>query len=64
MPTPRPEMLVTFSAVEKPGRKISRPRRAFVELIGLLGGDQALLDALAFTFCGIDAAAIVGDLDD
>ena len=40
MPTPRPEMLETVSAVEKPGRKI----RLSISLVGQLGlgGDQAL----------------------
>ena len=62
MPTPRPEMSVTVSAVEKPGRKISLSICSSVE--HRVGVDQAALDGPGPHALAVDAAAVVGDLDD
>ena len=64
MPTPRPETLVTFSAVEKPGRKIRSQHlavahaRAPARRVTRPRSHGLRADAL-----GVDAAAVVGDLD-
>src|SRR5437764_7224266 len=63
MPTPRPEMLVTAAAVEKPGAKMRlidvglRFRRYF----GF--ADETGLDCLGIDTRSIEAAAVVGDFD-
>ncbi len=63
MPTPRPEMLLTCSAVEKPGGKGQVQELALRHARGMLGGDHAFGDGLGLQLFGGDAGAVVGDLD-
>jgi hypothetical protein len=59
MPTPRPERLVTFSAVEKPGSKISLTTSWSESVAGL---DDAFFPALARIRSLVQAATVVGPL--
>ena len=63
MPTPRPLTSVIFSAVEKPGWKISRT----VSRSPMRPACSAVMTPFSTAFClsfdGIDAAAVVGDVD-
>ena len=63
MPTPRPEMSVTFSAVDRPGRKMSAtlswsdmPRSFSAVISPLARADSAIR-------LRVDALAVVGDFD-
>ena len=59
-PTPRPEISVTMSRVEKPG---SRVRRAISASVGVAsGGQQAALHGAAADVAQVQAAAVVGHL--
>jgi hypothetical protein len=62
MPTPRPEMLVTWSAVEKPASKI-RLMISWSESVAA-GVDQPLGDRLGADLLFRQAAAVVDHLDD
>ena len=64
MPTPRPENCVTRSAVEKPGQEDQVDQLAVGHAGGLLGRDQLGPDGLVADALRVDAAAVVGDLDD
>ncbi len=63
MPTPRPEMAVTSSAVERLGMKTRAVFCAGGHAVGLLGRDEAGGPRLADQSFAVDAAAVVGDLD-
>ena len=63
MPTPRPEMAVTSSAVDRLGMNTRAIFCAGVSLLGLLGGEQPGRARLADERVAVDAAAVVGDLD-
>ena len=64
MPTPRPEMLVTSAAVEKPGEK-DEIADLGVGLAGHLGfAGEPDLDGLGPDARDVEAAAVIGDLDD
>ena len=63
MPTPRPLTSVTFSAREKPGRKIRFSGLALVHRAGLLGREQSAGDGLLLEPGRVDAAAVVADGD-
>ena len=62
MPTPRPEISVTCSAVEKPGWKISWWISAAVSASPRRSAPAAI--AFAQNPLGVQARAVVGDLDD
>ena len=64
MPTPRPETLVTFSAVEKPGRKMNC--RICCSLMPAIAASrrQAIGDGLLADPLEIEAAPVVGDADE
>ena len=60
IPTPRPETSVTFSAVEKPGRKIKVEHLAVGQFRAM--SDQAWLNGLGDDLLAVQALAIVGKL--
>ena len=62
MPTPRPEISETVSAVEKPGRKMRLLISSSVRTAS--AADQTLFARLLQHALGIDAGAVVADLDD
>ena len=62
-PTPRPEMLVTSSLVDSPGRNIRSSACVGAERGAVLGGEHAARDRLLDESLGIDAAPVVGELD-
>ena len=65
MPTPRPDTLVIFSAVEKPAEKMKFWICASVILLDLgARRPSPLAMALALMRSMIEAAAVIGDLDD
>ena len=64
MPTPRPENCVTWSAVEKPGRKTRLTSSRSLSRSACSGGDQLGVDGLVPDALRVDALAVVGDLDD
>ena len=64
MPTPRPDMLVTVVAVEKPGAKMNLWICASDILSMSASVDEALRDRLGLDAVGVETAAVVGDLDD
>ena len=59
MPTPRPEMLVTFAAVEKPGMKMKLQISDFRLGGELCLGGEAFLDGFGPDASKIEAAAVV-----
>ena len=59
MPTPRPEMSLVTSAVEKPAENSSSIGALAVDRVDGLGGDQPALGGLDRDALGIDAAAVV-----
>ena len=63
MPTPRPEMSVTFSAVDRPGRKM----RATLSWSDMPRSFSAVISPLAradsATPARVDALAVIGDFD-
>ena len=61
MPTPRPEMLETVAAVEKPGRKMRLSISSSVSCAS--AAISPFLTAIAFTRGAVDAGAVVGDFD-
>jgi hypothetical protein len=63
MPTPRPEMSVTFSRRRKPGSKMSPMACWSSHGLGFLGGHHALFDADLAHLHRVDAAPVVLDLD-
>ena len=64
MPTPRPEMLVTLCGGGEAGREdqIADLRLGFRRNLRLAG--EALLDGLGAYARNVEAAAVIGDLDD
>ena len=65
MPTPRPEMSLVVSAVEKPGANSSSTAALHVDRRRPPGRrSDRRSTALRATACGVDAAAVVADLDD
>ena len=64
MPTPRPDTLVTFVGGGKAGREDEFVDLRFRHLLDLGFGRQALGDRLGLDPLGVEAAAVVGDLDD
>ena len=64
MPTPRPLTLVTWAAVEKPGRKINCSRSRSPSCAARSGESNPRSMALLRIFSARDAGAVVGDLDD
>ena len=65
IPTPRPEMSVTFSAVENPGEKMNRAIcSSSVSVAGLGLVDEIPGDGLGQDAFEVDAAAVVADLDE
>ena len=64
MPTPRPEMSLVTSAVEKPGWNSSSAARPGVDGVDRVGGDQPALGGLAGDLGGVDPGAVVAHRDD
>ena len=62
MPTPRPEISVTSSCVEKPG--LENQLVDVGERQRVVGGDQPAADGFCENLCGVEARAVVFDLDD
>ena len=63
MPTPRPETLVTFSAVENPGKKIKLKISRSAHALGLRAVMTAALHRLFANALRIQARAIVADFN-
>jgi len=59
MPTPRPETLVTFSAVENPGRKNEIENLPFAHAGRLFGGNHSALDSFLADPFPAESPAIV-----
>ena len=64
MPTPRPAAVVTSAAVLKPGRKISSSASRSRQRLGGLRPQEALGDGLPAQAPGVEATAVIGDIDD
>ena len=64
MPTPRPEMSLVTSAVEKPGGEQQLDGARHVDRVDRGGVDQPALGGLLGHLAGVDAATVVGDRDD
>ena len=64
MPTPRPENCVTWSAVEKPGRKIRLTRSRSFKRSACSAVMSLAWIGLGADPLGVDAGAVVADLDD
>ena len=62
MPTPRPEMSLTCSFVDRPGQHDQRRLLLGGHPLDLVGGDQAFGDGGLPHALRVDAAAVVGDL--
>ena len=62
-PTPRPEISVTFSLVEKPGRNRKSSSSASLSRPAIGGGGQPLLDDLGAEPLQVDAPAVVAEDD-
>ncbi len=64
MPMPRPDTLVTLSAVENPGAKMNFCTCASVSVVDLGLGSEAERDGLGPDARDVETASVVGDLDD
>ena len=64
MPTPRPETLVTFSAVEKPARKMNCRICCSLMLAMAASVARPLVDRLLADALDVQPAAVIGDADE
>ena len=64
MPTPRPDTLVTLAAVEKPAAKMNLWICASLIFSISASVARPFGDRLGLDLLGVEAAAVVGDLDD